>query len=75
MNNLFSKSPETYEKLLHYSDMLLAEQRHQRADLSTIKRQLHQIINDLNLQKQVDDYFDKDTENIPEVNDVSDNRN
>ncbi len=67
MINLLSKSPETYEKLTHLTQMLLTEQRHQRADLATIKRQLHTIINHLNLQKQVDEFFDKDTENIPEV--------
>ncbi len=67
MNNIFSKSPETYEILYHKLDMLLTEQKHQRADLATIKRQLHQLINTTNLQKQVDEYFDKDDkEDIPE---------
>ncbi len=59
MNNLFSKSPETYEKFLHYTEMILTEQRHQRADMATIKRQLHMLINMLKLQTQVDEYFDK----------------
>ncbi len=66
MINLLSKSPETYEKLTHKLDMLLTEQKHQRADLATIKRQLHTIINSANLQKQVDDYFEDDKEHIPE---------
>lgn len=66
MINLLSKSPETYEKLTHKLDILLTEQRHQRADLATIKRQLHTIINGMNLQKQVDEYFEDDTEDIPE---------
>ncbi len=44
MNNIFSKSPETYEIFFNKLDMLLAEQRHQRADLATIKRQLHSIL-------------------------------
>ncbi len=60
MNNLFSKSPETYEKFLHYTEMILTEQRHQRADMATIKRQLHMLINMLKLQKQVDEYFEDD---------------
>ncbi len=64
MNNLFSKSPETYEKFFNKLDMLLTEQRHQRSDLATIKRQLHMIINHLNLQKQVDDYFDEDEKDV-----------
>ena len=60
MNNLFSKSPETYEKLLQLTNMLLSEQRHQRADLQTIKRQLHSLISDRKLQEQVDKYFEDD---------------
>ncbi len=67
MINLLSKSPETYEKLNHLTQILLTEQRHQRADLATIKRQLHTIINHLNLQKQVDDYFEDDEKDTPEV--------
>ncbi len=66
MNNLFSKSPETYEKLIQLIDTLLAEQRHQRIDLATIKRQIDKIINLLKLQKQVDDYFE-DKEHEAEV--------
>ncbi len=69
MNNLFSKSPETYEKFLHYTEMILTEQRHQRADMATIKRQLHSLINMLKLQSQVDEYFDKD-ETSPQTDSV-----
>ncbi len=65
MFNYNFKSPETYVKLTNHLQMLLTEQRHQRADLATIKRQLHTIINGMNLQKQVDEYFE-DTEDIPE---------
>ncbi len=60
MNILFSKSPETYEKISHTLAVLLNEQRHQRADLATVKRQLHTLLNLLKLQKQVDDYFERD---------------
>ncbi len=64
-----TKSSETPDLFFikHLIDMVLDEQRHQRADLATIKRQLHQIISDTGLQKQVDSYFDKDKEDIPEV--------
>ncbi len=62
MNNLFFKSPETYEKFYNKLDMILAEQRHQRGDLATIKRQLHTLVKDIALQKQVDEYFTKDEE-------------
>ncbi len=57
MINLLSKSPETYEKLTHSLEMILTEQRHQRADLATIKRQLHSILVDEGTQKQVDDFY------------------
>ncbi len=70
MNNIFSKSPETYEIFFNKLDMLLAEQRHQRADLSTIKRQLHSIL-EISLKSQSLDYYSKDKEDIPEVdNDI-----
>ncbi len=63
MNNLFSKSPETYEKCILQLETLLTEQRHQRIDLATITRKQDKIINLLKLQKQVDDYFE-DKEDI-----------
>ncbi len=62
MINLLSKSPETYEKLTNSLLMLLTEQKHQRSDLATIKRQLHTLINNDALQKQVDDYMTPPTE-------------
>ncbi len=69
MNNLFSKSPETYEKLILLTNMILTEQRHQRGDMATIKRQLHTLINDVNLQKQVDTFFESD-ETSPQTDQV-----
>ncbi len=66
MRNLLSKSPETYEKLSTLIQMLLTEQRHQRGDLATIKRQLHTLINRGNLQKEVDEYFEDQAKDIPE---------
>ncbi len=60
MNNIFSKSPETFEIFINKLDMLLAEQRHQRSDLDTIKRQLHRLINDFKLQSQVDEWFQRE---------------
>ena len=58
------KSPETsiYSTFLDLDNrisLLLTEQRHQRADLATIKRQLHTLINDDTAQKQVDDFYGK----------------
>ncbi len=59
-----TKSSETPDLFFikHLIEILLDEQRHQRADLATIKRQLHTLINSGNLQKQVDDYFTEDIE-------------
>ena len=59
------KSPETsiYKTFLDLDNrisLLLTEQRHQRADLATIKRQLHTLISDVGTQKQVDEFYGKD---------------
>ncbi len=58
MNNLFSKSTGTYEKLIQQLETILTEQRHQRIDLATINRDIKILINAMKLQKQVDDYFE-----------------
>ncbi len=60
MNNLFSKSPETYEKLIRLTNVILTEQRAQRHDLFVLTKMLRELINDSKLQKQVDEYFDED---------------
>ncbi len=65
MKNLFSSPSLTpdFQKLFHNIQMLLDEQRHQRADMSMIKNQLHTLIKDIALQRQVDDYFDSNNRN------------
>ncbi len=71
-----SKSPETFisetSNTEHLMELLLTEQRHQRADLATIKRQLHTIISSAELQKQVDDYFDEQEQKTPETSPQTD---
>ncbi len=70
MNNLFFKSPETYKKLIQSIEFILAEQRHQRGDLATIKRQLHTLISSSQLQDQAQDYFRQsklDEDNIDRI--------
>ncbi len=59
------------KNIINKLEMLLVEQRHQRSDLAVILRNTITIINSLNLQKQVDEYFDEDKENIPEVEEAS----
>ncbi len=69
-----SKSPETFNdynmKILRDLNYVLTEMQHQRADLATIKRQLHVIKTDWANQKQVDDYFEE--EETPPQTDLED---
>ncbi len=63
MKNFIFKSPQDFHKIVFNKlDMLLAEQRHQREDLATIMRSMTILINSANLQKQVDEYFEDDSE-------------
>ncbi len=66
---LFKSNPasDLSKNIINKLDTLLTEQRHQRSDLSILLAKLTTIYNALALQKQVDDYFDEDKENIPEV--------
>ena len=60
MKNLFS-SPQVVsdlQKLFHYTDLVLNEQKHQRSDLAQIKRTLDYIIKIMNHQDTMD-YFSK----------------
>ncbi len=66
MKNFIFKSEADFHKIVFNKlDMILAEQRHQRSDLSILLSQMNKIYNALALQKQVDDYFDEDKEDIP----------
>ncbi len=68
MKNFIFKSPQDFHKIVFNKlDMVLAEQRHQRIDLAALLRMEQSIYNALALQKQVDDYFEEDKEDIPEV--------
>ncbi len=72
MNNLFFKSRTGLIKnssinigyLSRQLEMLLKEQRHQRADLATISRKIDRLLIDKHLQMQVDEYF---TETSPQT--------
>ncbi len=71
MKNFIFKSSADDSRLIknvfNKLDMLLAEQRHQRSDLSVAIALISKLINAANLQKQVDEYFDEDNQNdIPE---------
>ncbi len=75
MKNFIFKSEADFHKIVFNKlDMLLAEQRHQRSDLSILIRKMTTIYNALALQKQVDEYFDEDKEDIPEVKEADGTR-
>jgi len=54
-----SRTQDLSKNIINKLDMLLAEQRHQRHDLSVLQITLNKIINGMNLQKQVDEYFEE----------------
>ncbi len=67
MKNFIFKSDADFHKILFNKlDMMLTEQRHQRIDLSKLLSKINVIGNTIALQTQVDDYFDKDKEDIPD---------
>jgi len=67
MKNFIFKSEADFHKIIFNKlETLLTEQRHQRMDLSSINRLLQTLVNDKNLQKQVDQYFEDAPEDIPE---------
>jgi len=66
MTNFIFKSQETYKKLCQQLVIIQSELRHQRSDNVVILSMLSKLITNANLQKQVDDYFEEDQNDIPE---------
>ncbi len=69
MKNFIFKSETDFHKIVFNKlDMILAELRHQRLDMTNLLRLTNLILNDRNLQRQVDKYYDleDDPKNIPE---------
>ncbi len=71
MKNFIFKSEADFHKIVFNKlDMLLAEQRHQRADLATLDRRLNVIIHELDIEKQADEYYqtkiEETTKHMPE---------
>ncbi len=62
MKNFIFKSAQAdlHKMFVNKLDMVLAEQRHARADLAYIIRALNRLAVDDSLQKQVDQYFEED---------------
>ncbi len=57
MTNFIFKSSTTLKKLANQLEVILAEQRMQRADLQEIKFMLHKLVNNNTLQETVDKYY------------------
>ncbi len=57
MTNFIFKSQATYKKLANQLQVVLAEQRLQRADLAEVKFMLHKLLNNKDLQDTVDKYY------------------
>ncbi len=64
MTNFIFKSQATFKKISNQLDMILAEQRKQRADLQYVLILLKSLKNDANLQKTVEDFYS--TPPVPE---------
>ncbi len=62
LHNKSKESDFLSTTIIHKVDLLLNEQVAQRKDLSVINALLKSLIADLGVQKQVDDYFEKDDE-------------
>ncbi len=60
MTNFIFKSQGTFKKISNQLEMIQSELRHQRADMVHVLFLLNKMLVDHNLQKQVDDYFEKD---------------
>ncbi len=67
MTNFIFKSQGTYKKLCQQLDIVMSELRAQRQDNVQILFLLNKLITNSNLQKQVDEYFEDDAKDIPEV--------
>ncbi len=59
MTNFIFKSQGTFKKISNLLEIILAEQRHQRADNIQILFLLNKLLTAKALQKQVDDFYDE----------------
>ncbi len=71
MSNFIFKSHGTFKKISNLLEVILAEQRHQRADNVQILFLLNKLLVNKNLQKQVDDYmYEREDETSPQTDQV-----
>ncbi len=62
MKNLFLSPNGLLKNCFNKLDMVQTELRHQRSDMVLVLSLLNKLVVSSNLQKQVDDYFDEDSE-------------
>ncbi len=66
MTNFIFKSQGLIKNIDNKLEMIQSELRHQRQDNVQIIYLVNKILNAKRLQKQVDDFYDEDTKDIPE---------
>ncbi len=62
INFIFKSEADFHKIVINQLNALLSEQRNQRHDLFVCIKLIKELVNTSKLQKQVDDYFDKDDE-------------
>ncbi len=73
MKNFIFKSEADFHKIVFNKlDMLLAEQRHQRADLNGLNRRITVIIHELDIEKQAEEYYQTKIEETSPQTDTDD---
>ncbi len=73
MKNFIFKSEADFHKIVFNKlDMLLAEQRHQKADLNGLNRRITVIIHELDIEKQAEEYYQTKIEETSPQTDTDD---
>ncbi len=67
---LIKNSPIDLATVMHQLTIVQGQNRHLRQDLVDVKLMLNKLLIDKHLQMQVDEYFEDDQKNIPEVGDL-----
>ncbi len=60
MKNLFLSPNGLLKNVFNKLEIIQSEQRHNRSDISIVISLLNKLVTNANLQKQVDEYFERD---------------
>ncbi len=66
MKNLFLSPNGLLKNVFNKLEIILAEQRHNRSDITLVLSLLNKLVVNQNLQKQVDEYFEDSPGEPPE---------